>query len=1095
MSSFFCQASPSGVARPFKCTPECEGVIAPQEGPGNNVKKIDWYEERKTKYSCKFWKWGRCTKYISEYYYRLECYPGWTQSYNSPNCDYAICDGKTDLTGACETIYQKKDCQITRTETICNSGGNCSSPDVCSNCKHGFYSDGPYCRICGTITHCKYTRCTTSSNQHCEWCEGEIFPMRYWRAYIRHLDKTKCQLDNTPTIEYNHCKFSDNGGHNILENYPNWKTTGHPTNWTNFVGYTKVSVVQTAKYVQPKVNITDHYVKNYSIGVIEERVTLSYYKGSTFNEKKTQTCSGMNRDKPVTSKQCTFTFAISTWSLTHNDRVVAEFSSTNGGYVIVANRDIKPHDSDKSTYYYSGKTLTRRFEYHWDLKNPSIVLIYPKYHPDLSFSWGGWSDDLAGLDHYEYDLYYLEANGVNDDAVLIDGRISVSKHRVPVTESSGSLRLTVAGMYSLHLVAFDKAGNYKLGRNLFLYDNQIEWEAYDIHSGLYSVFWRLYDSMTDVLHGHEDVIAQGHATNLTHCEDKYSQYPRGANCYCTPFHGCFHRHFQIKPEIKEHGGLIANRDSGTHEYDYFIEITVTSIANLTTVLTRKITIDVSPPHSGAVHDGLQGNPEIDYQQGMDLNAYWDQFFDRESGVFFYQYIVNTSCADKTDFVLDDSSVPGVKEVVVKDSIITGGLVKHPDTFSYYILGPDRIRRLIPNPTADCIAKATALHGIDLFPLMRNGNGSIVEVDGNIFCSNSSSSPNVIGLTLFKSSLLEMSWEPLDIPAKVFEYEVGFSSTAGSTAPDIMAFESTKQHAHVRVMHTNIPDGTQFFIIIKTISKSNVEGLMTLGPCFMDTTPPEIVGGSGIFTVQMSGEYLVTSWPGAAVSDSEELFTLDYQFAIGHSAYGTDVQGFQPLRPGSTCTLTQPPSCTAVNVSDLDWYLHGHHTYYVSIKVTNTAGQAAIQSSGPYIHDVQLPAEGVVLDIETQDISTHIPFKDIQDIDFQTATNSMAALWSGFAHPHLDVTYRISIGTTMGGSDVLSMKDVGTSLVHKETGLSLSPYQKYYFTVTAVTSAGNVSKSSDGITIVTENDVLSGVSIFDGEPCNMKSKLIPVAYNL
>lgn len=27
-------------------------------------------------------------------------------------------------------------------------------------------------------------------------------------------------------------------------------------------------------------------------------------------------------------------------------------------------------------------------------------------------------------------------------------------------------------MYSLHLVAFDKAGNYKLGRNLFLYDNQ-----------------------------------------------------------------------------------------------------------------------------------------------------------------------------------------------------------------------------------------------------------------------------------------------------------------------------------------------------------------------------------------------------------------------------------------------------------------------------------------------------------------------------------------------------------------------------------------------------------------------------------------------
>lgn len=53
------------------------------------------------------------------------------------------------------------------------------------------------------------------------------------------------------------------------------------------------------------------------------------------------------------------------------------------------------------------------------------------------------------------------------------------------------------------------------------------------------------------------------------------------------------------------------------------------------------------------------------------------------------------------------------------------------------------------------------------------------------------------------------------------------------------------------------------------------------------------------------------------------------------------------------------------------------------------------------------------------------------------------------------------------------------------------FQKYFFTVTAVTSAGNVTKSSDGVTIVTENDVLSGVSIFDGEPCNMTSKLIPV----
>ena len=53
---------------------------------------------------------------------------------------------------------------------------------------------------------------------------------------------------------------------------------------------------------------------------------------------------------------------------------------------------------------------------------------------------------------------------------------------------------------------------------------------------------------------------------------------------------------------------------------------------------------------------------------------------------------------------------------------------------------------------------------------------------------------------------------------------------------------------------------------------------------------------------------------------------------------------------------------------------------------------------------------------------------------------MAGRWSGFAHPHLDVTYSISIGSTKGGDDVISMKDVSNNLTHKETGLNLTPYQ-------------------------------------------------------
>jgi hypothetical protein len=44
-------------------------------------------------------------------------------------------------------------------------------------------------------------------------------------------------------------------------------------------------------------------------------------------------------------------------------------------------------------------------------------------------------------------------------------------------------------------------------------------------------------------------------------------------------------------------------------------------------------------------------------------------------------------------------------------------------------------------------------------------------------------------------------------------------------------------------------------------------------------------------------------------------------------------------------------------------------------------------------------------------------------------------------------------------------------------------------VIAVSSAGNTNVSSDGVTIVTENDVLTDVIIYDGKPCNMTGKIL------
>ncbi|CAC5360418.1 unnamed protein product [Mytilus coruscus] len=1025
-----------------------------------------------------------------------DCARSWDKNHIKKAQILALCDGKTNVNGACNINYGY-DYQKTRAGYFYSSGGSCTSPDTCTSCNTGFFSDGPYCRICAKIDHCNHRVCTSITNHQCEWCEGELQPNPYYRAYTQHLDRTKCQkacswrtdstrcfpgvctdelaskcvcatnfggthcenINDAPAILWNYCEFTDTGGHNKLKNDPNWIQDDHPIIWTNFVAYTRIKFEINAKYFQPVVTIdATHYVKDFRIGIIEEKVTLSYYKGSMLNSVKTGTSFKMDKTQPVDKKFDDWDI-ISWPGYEHDDKVIVKFTATNGGYVKVADRDQNALDKVINTYYYNGQTATREFEYHWDLVDPvhcSVTLGTScssfvstatdiTNNPSITFTWGGWSDLLSGVDRYEYDLFELKDVGTE----LVDGiDKKLSNANVAATDSSVTLAMTEPGMYSLHMTAVDKAGNYMTGRGLFLFDDEsvvdkqgdptycptasedtsyiwvvedtlkvkvqfkdrfintrhkhnkwlnriqtyhpqkviyedlygnrtnepisnihaivdfqvsyevhsapstlkdsraltsisqlknqydiltlnwadgdrltstvkaldvlsesnqetiviyrdatppllenlwltkgdrlnisvhsledftqmtIEWEAYDMHSGLASVNWKLYDHKTGDVHGYEDIIAQGSASDLSSCNSTYGSYARGANCYCTPFQGCFHRHFQIKPEIKTTVGLLQNKDKGMHEYDYYIEVSITNIAKITTVLKKKITIDISPPHSGMVHDGIKGNPEIDYQQGNDLKAYWEEFFDRESGVFFYQYIVGTSCAGKNNFTLDgtnsnlvetyntfgshtasvdgtyyftvvaynraldpsdpvcsdgvtiDSTVPGVQEIIVENSRITGGLIKDSTSTNYYILGSDRMRRLITNVTADCVSKATLLNDKDLYPQEKFDNGSLVEVDGNVFCGNSSGAPSNIGLTLYKSSLMEMSWEPVDIPAKVYDYELGFSSTSGSAAPDIMAFESTKQHAHHRVFHTNIPDGTQFYIIIKTISKSN-----------------------------------------------------------------------------------------------------------------------------------------------------------------------------------------------------------------------------------------------------------------------------------
>ena len=49
-------------------------------------------------------------------------------------------------------------------------------------------------------------------------------------------------------------------------------------------------------------------------------------------------------------------------------------------------------------------------------------------------------------------------------------------------------------------------------------------------------------------------------------------------------------------------------------------------------------------------------------------------------------------------------------------------------------------------------------------------------------------------------------------------------------------------------------------------------------------------------------------------------------------------------------------------------------------------------------------------------------QDIEDIDFTADKTSLALSWSGFVHPHQNVTFRACIGTVARSCDVASMEN-------------------------------------------------------------------------
>ncbi|XP_025086754.1 uncharacterized protein LOC112559633 [Pomacea canaliculata] len=648
----------------------------------------------------------------------------------------------------------------------------------------------------------------------------------------------------------------------------------------------------------------------------------------------------------------------------------------------------------------------------------------------------------------------------------------------------------------------------------------IEWVAYDDHSGLYSVQWRLVDNYNgqNIVHGVENVSPQGETTTLQQCQTHYGSYARGANCYCTGPVGCYHRHFQVKPVIVDfslgHGGIFSNGSVGVHDYDYYIEVTAVNHAKLSTTIRKQITLDASPPYPGVVNDGIPDSPEVDYQYSRTLHAYWSDFFDRESGIKFYQYAFHTSClnssvfghntqdsrvvmtyettatwsapADGTfyitvvafnsaiepsspvcsDGVTVDQTSPKVSRVYVAGAYIAPGLIRASDN-GIWLVTSDHTIRLVENPDRGCINKATPGLNLEFFPL----SPIMSPVQASEACQYQAfESRFTQTFYLSKDHHLYLNWSAYDNESGIYDYEVGLASTKNyGDAPDISPFTSTHHHNFYQNDHPSLPVGAPFLHFTKAQNKAGMSLYTTY---------------SGTLNLTLESDILVVRWDVQLFTDPEKQH-LKFFVALEELTSGTLLHPKSLARTSGSCIQSTPPSCAAFNISELHWGLHQQHAYVAKVQVTNIVGLDLMLTSEPYVHDTRLAARGTVFDVVPSDEETILFVPRSEDTDFQLSKTTYEARWSGFDSGAQQITYKVGLGSRQGSDDVASFVMVGTVTAYVFAGLSLQKNKQYFCTVIALTNGGQVAVSSDGVLIIEANEEVN-IKILDGPGCNNSS---------
>ena len=295
----------------------------------------------------------------------------------------------------------------------------------------------------------------------------------------------------------------------------------------------------------------------------------------------------------------------------------------------------------------------------------------------------------------------------------------------------------------------------------------------------------------------------------------------------------------------------------------------------------------------------------------------------------------------------------------------------------------------------------------------------------------------------------------------------FSNNANFEVIDVTSNSVTISGAVATVNPgSNFGSYTRYYVLIDATAFDDLAGNDFAGISFKstwnfttsaveDTASPSAIsavvkdGSADDVDYQNSLTTITANWSGF----TDDVGVISYEWAIGTTSGGMDVQNWTAV--GNVATATN----SSLTLTE-------GQTYYISVRAKDGAGNLSdvVTSDGVKV-DATEPTVGIVKDGSGA------------DIDYQASKTTIEANWSGFGDEGSGIAfYQWAIGTTKGGTEIMTWSNEATSTSATKTDLSLFNGMTCYISVRASDVAGNTSSiaTSDGVTVDVEAPTVGSV---------------------